>query len=196
MALPTLSTARARLLPRFAAAVKVARFKEIDTRLELSQMQLMVSFIAAVFFMLITPGPGVLTTAGIGSSFGYRPGLVFLIGLFIGTNLVALAVVSGLAAIVFSVPYIRNILLLASAGYLLYLAFRIATAGSQIRFIESARPPGLMGQDRTGIAPARLARADRASRAGGRGLPGFPQDNARHGGAERDRLQWTDDFAR
>ncbi|MGI9371874.1 MAG: LysE family translocator [Hyphomicrobiales bacterium] len=105
----------------------------------------MLTFATALFFMIITPGPGVLTTAGVGSAFGYRPGLIFLTGLFIGTNLVALAVVSGLAAIVFSVPVLRTVLLVASAAYLLYLAFRIATAGAQIRFIEKARPPGLMG---------------------------------------------------
>lgn len=105
----------------------------------------MLAFATALFFMIITPGPGVLTTAGVGSAFGYRPGLIFLTGLFIGTNLVALAVVSGLAALVFSVPFLRMVLLMASAAYLLYLAFRIATAGAQIKFIEKTRPPGLMG---------------------------------------------------
>ncbi|MGI9481184.1 MAG: LysE family translocator [Hyphomicrobiales bacterium] len=95
--------------------------------------------------MLITPGPGVLTTAGVGAGFGYRPALIFLIGLFIGTNLVALAVVSGLAAVMLSVPVVRTVLLTASAAYLLFLAFRIATAGSKIRFIEASRPPGMLG---------------------------------------------------
>ena len=32
----------------------------------------MLQFALAVFFLLITPGPGVLTTAGIGAAFGYR----------------------------------------------------------------------------------------------------------------------------
>jgi threonine/homoserine/homoserine lactone efflux protein len=118
---------------------------EIDSSVIVCNLHAMISFITAVFFMLITPGPGVLSTAGVGSGFGYRPGLVFLAGLFIGTNLVALAVVTGLAAIVFSVPYVRNLLLLASAAYLLYLAFRIATSGSKIAFIEASKPPGLMG---------------------------------------------------
>lgn len=104
----------------------------------------MIEFAAAVFFLLITPGPGVLTTAGIGSGFGYRPGLIFLAGLFIGTNLVALAAVSGLAATVFAVDGVRTALVFLSAGYLLYLAFRIAFSGSRIAFIEKQSPPGFV----------------------------------------------------
>ena len=104
----------------------------------------MLSFVAASFFLLITPGPGVLSTAGVGSGFGFKPGFRYLLGLFIGTNLVALAVVSGLAAVVFSVPNVRPILLMASAAYLVYLALRIALAGSRISFVESSRAPGII----------------------------------------------------
>lgn len=103
----------------------------------------MVAFFLAVFFLVITPGPGVLSTAGVGSAFGRAAGTRYVIGLFIGNNLVALAVVSGLAAIVFAVPIVRNMLLALSLAYLLYLAFRIATAGAKIAFIESARQPGI-----------------------------------------------------
>lgn len=103
----------------------------------------MLTFIAAVFFLLATPGPGVLSTAGVGSAFGARAGIRYVAGLFIGNNVVALAVISGLAALVLAVPGLRLILSLASTGYLLYLAFRIATAGSKIAFIEAAHQPGL-----------------------------------------------------
>ena len=40
-----------------------------------------------------------------------RAGLVYLIGLFLGTNLVALAVVGGYAALVLSIPYVRWVLM-------------------------------------------------------------------------------------
>ena len=103
----------------------------------------MLAFIAAVFFLLITPGPGVLSTAGVGAAFGKNAGLRYLIGLFIGTNLVALAVVSGLAAILFSLPWLRVALLVLSAIYLLSLAIRIAMSGSEIKFIKSAKQPGI-----------------------------------------------------
>lgn len=104
----------------------------------------MLTFAAAVFFLIITPGPGVLSTAGVGSAFGFRPGARYVLGLFIGTNLVALAVVSGLAAVILADPRIRTVLFFASTAYLLYLALRIALAGSRIAFIEASRPPGVM----------------------------------------------------
>jgi len=105
----------------------------------------MLTFTIAVFFLLITPGPGVLSTAGVGSAFGLRSGSRYIIGLFIGTNMVALAVISGLAAIVLARPEIRVVLLIASTCYLLYLATRIALSGSRIAFIETVKPPGIWG---------------------------------------------------
>lgn len=105
----------------------------------------MITFMAAVFFLIITPGPGVLSTAGVGSAFGYQAGLRYVGGLFVGTNLVSLAVVTGLAAIVLSVPVVRTVLLYASAGYLLYLALKIALSGSKIAFIKTEHPPGFIG---------------------------------------------------
>ena len=104
----------------------------------------MLSFAAAVFFLIVTPGPGVLSTAGVGSGFGFRAGLAYVAGLFLGTNLVALAVVSGIAAVVLAVPHLRTALVYASAAYLLYLAARIALAGSRIAFIEARRAPGFL----------------------------------------------------
>ncbi|MBO6776187.1 MAG: LysE family transporter [Marinibacterium sp.] len=103
----------------------------------------MLTFAAAVFFLIITPGPGVLSTAGVGSAFGARPGTRYVTGLWLGNNLVALAVVMGIAAVILADPRIRAVLFLASTAYLLYLALRIAMAGSKIAFIEAATPPGL-----------------------------------------------------
>lgn len=102
----------------------------------------MLSFALAVFLLIITPGPGVLSTAGVGAAFGTRAGIKYVIGLFVGTNLVAIAVVSGLAAMVFAIPMMRNILLVLSVAYLMYLAFRIAFAGAKIAFIEAENKPG------------------------------------------------------
>ncbi len=104
----------------------------------------LLGFVGAIFGLLITPGPGVLSTAGVGSGFGYRAGLRFLTGLFIGTNLVAFAVVSGIAAAVLAVPYLRTILMTATALYLIYLALKIALSGSKIAFIHAERAPGVI----------------------------------------------------
>ena len=103
----------------------------------------MLTFAAAVFFLIITPGPGVLTTAGVGSGFGFRAGMRYVVGLFIGTNLVALGVISGVAAVVLSVPAVRIVLAVASVAYLCYLAAKIAFAGSKIAFVEAKTAPGI-----------------------------------------------------
>lgn len=103
----------------------------------------MLTFAAAVFLLIVTPGPGVLSTAGVGAAYGFRPGLTYVTGLFIGTNLVLAAVITGLAAIVLSVPAVRWILMAASVAYLLYLAARIAFAGARIAFIEARSAPGI-----------------------------------------------------
>ena len=105
----------------------------------------MLTFALAVFFLLITPGPGVLTTAGVGAGFGRAAGLRFVAGLFVGTNLVALAVISGLAAVVLSVPEVRAILVWASAAFFVYLAAKIALSGARVGFIETASAPGFVG---------------------------------------------------
>jgi threonine/homoserine/homoserine lactone efflux protein len=100
-------------------------------------------FAAAIFFLIITPGPGVLSAAGVGSGFGYRAGVAYVAGLWCGNNLVAGLVISGTAATVLSYPGLRAVLLWGSAAYLLWLAAKIAFAGSKIAFIHSERAPGL-----------------------------------------------------
>ena len=102
----------------------------------------MIEFALAVFFLIVTPGPGVLSTAGVGSAFGYRPGLAYVAGLFAGNNVVAALVVSGIAAAALAVPWLRLVLSWGSVAYLAYLAARIAFAGSRIAFIRAETAPG------------------------------------------------------
>jgi threonine/homoserine/homoserine lactone efflux protein len=104
----------------------------------------MITFALAVFFLIITPGPGVLSVAGVGSAFGFGPGARYIGGLFVGTNLVAIAVVSGMATVIQANENIRAGLLIASALYLLYLAYRIAFAGTRIAFKEAPSAPGFL----------------------------------------------------
>ena len=105
----------------------------------------MLTFTLAVVFLMITPGPGVLSLAGVGAAFGYREGARYMTGLFIGHNLVSLAVVTGLAAIMLAHDGLRTVLGLASAAYLLFLAYKIAFAGAKVAFIIRPDPPGIKG---------------------------------------------------
>ncbi len=105
----------------------------------------MLTFAIAILFLVGTPGPGVLSLAGVGAAYGYRDGLRYMVGLFLGNLGVALAVLSGLAAVMFAVPGLRTVLAAASALYLLWLAYKIAFAGARVAFIERPAPPGILG---------------------------------------------------
>ena len=104
----------------------------------------MFAFALAVFLLIVTPGPGVLSAAGIGAAYGRGSGLKYVAGLCLGNFTVGLAVVTGLAAILYSVSLVRTVLAVASTLYLLCLAFRIATAGAKIAFIEAKSEPGYL----------------------------------------------------
>ena len=105
----------------------------------------MIAFVLAVFLLVVTPGPGVLSTAGVGAAFGWRQGLFYIAGLWAGTNLGGVAVISGLAAIILTEPLVRIVLLFASSSYLGYLALQIALAGTKIAFIQTAVPGFIAG---------------------------------------------------
>ena len=44
----------------------------------------MLVFATVSFLMFVTPGPGVLSLAGVGAAFGWRQGLLYMAGLFLG----------------------------------------------------------------------------------------------------------------
>ncbi len=100
----------------------------------------MFAFAFAVFLLLITPGPGVLSLAGVGTAYGWKKGIRYLGGLWIGNNLVSFIVISGLAALVLADPFVRNVLLFISATYLLLLAGKVAFAGSKVAFFHMTAP--------------------------------------------------------
>jgi threonine/homoserine/homoserine lactone efflux protein len=105
----------------------------------------MLTFTFAVFLLLITSEPGVLSLAGAGAAYGWRQEFRYLFGLFLGTNLVCFAVILGLATAVLADTIIRTMLLIKSVGYLVYLSLSIAIAGSKIAFIHITKPRVISG---------------------------------------------------
>ena len=105
----------------------------------------MIAFVLAIFLLILTPGPGVLSLAGVGAAFGWRQGIKYLIGLFIGYNIAFLAAIFGLSTIMLANPTVRTGLLFISVSYLGYLAIRIAFARTNISFINIPKPGLLTG---------------------------------------------------
>ena len=102
-------------------------------------------FAVAIFFLLVSPGPGVLSLAAVGSAFGPRSGLVYGTGLFLGSNAVMVAAAAGLAVVFDLYPVLRIVFTIVSSAYLLWLAARIAFAGAGVGFGAAESAPGVGG---------------------------------------------------
>lgn len=75
-----------------------------------------------------TPGPSTMAVTATGAAFGVRRSMGFVSGAVAGTVAVLLAVAMGVVALLMSIPGLAVVLTLASAAYILYLAWQIATA--------------------------------------------------------------------
>ena len=84
-----------------------------------------VPFLASMGF---TPGPNNILVASSGVNFGFRATVPHILGIAIGYPLMLLLVGIGLARIFVDVPQIHAVLKYACIAYLLYLAWRIASA--------------------------------------------------------------------
>lgn len=88
-----------------------------------------------------SPGPATLSIAGVGAAYGVRAGLPFLAGICVGTTVVLIAVATGVTGLVLSVPALSNAVTIAAALYILYLAWRIASAPVPGDANAETRPP-------------------------------------------------------
>ncbi|NDH60270.1 MAG: LysE family translocator [Alphaproteobacteria bacterium] len=89
---------------------------------------MLLSLIVASLLVMGSPGPSTISVTAVGAAFGLHRSIPYLAGLIAGTIAVLLAVATGLVAVLLAVPQLAPVLLAASAAYILYLAFRIATA--------------------------------------------------------------------
>ena len=103
----------------------------------------MITYIVISFLMMVTPGPGVLSLAAVGAGFGWKVGMMYLIGLFFGTNGVALFVVLGFKQFLFEIDGVEITFLLLSLSYLSFLSWRIATSDNKTGFKQSLKAPRL-----------------------------------------------------
>ncbi len=81
------------------------------------------------FVSSITPGPNNLMVLASGANFGLRRTLPHMLGIAGGFIAMILLVGAGLAQVFVEVPGANIVLRIAATAYMLYLAWRIATAG-------------------------------------------------------------------
>jgi threonine/homoserine/homoserine lactone efflux protein len=87
-----------------------------------------VLLVLAALPLMGSPGPATLSVAAASSAFGVRQALPYLAGIVAGTTAVLLMIAAGVGTIVLAVPGLKPVVALLAAGYILYLAYRIATA--------------------------------------------------------------------
>jgi threonine/homoserine/homoserine lactone efflux protein len=119
-----------------------------------------------------SPGPATLSTAAVGASFGARRGLPWLAGIVAGTAVVLGLIATGVTAAVLAVPTLKTAITVVAACYILYLAWRIATAPPLAQDSAAARVPAFPGGFLLAVANPKAFAAIGAVYAGHSVVPG------------------------
>ncbi len=90
---------------------------------------LLLPLIGFVVAATLTPGPNNIMLTASGVNFGFKRSLPHISGIIIGLPLMVLAVGLGLGQVFTVFPQLHEILKWAGSIYLLFLAWKIATAG-------------------------------------------------------------------
>lgn len=102
----------------------------------------------AAFPLMGSPGPATVSIAGVGTAYGFRAGVPYLLGIIGGTTVVLFLIATGVTALILSNPILITGLTILAGIYILYLAARIATApvGVQLAGAEAVPRfwPGLV----------------------------------------------------
>ncbi|TPN62376.1 LysE family translocator [Mesorhizobium sp. B1-1-1] len=88
----------------------------------------LVALMLAATAVMGSPGPATISVTAVGAAFGLRRSLSYALGVILGTITVLLVVASGVSAMLAAMPRLAPLLVAASAAYILYLAFKIASA--------------------------------------------------------------------
>lgn len=88
----------------------------------------LVALAAFAFVTTVTPGPNNLMLLASGANFGFKKTLPHMVGIVVGLSLLTLVVGGGLMALFEAYPILNTWLSILSAAYLLWLAWKIATA--------------------------------------------------------------------
>lgn len=99
-------------------------------------------FLASAAALLGSPGPGIAALLAVGRAEGWG-GLPFYAGLQLGLAIAFGATAVGLLSLLEAVPFVLRVMTLASAGYLIYLAYQIATipVGSTLQSAQVGSSP-------------------------------------------------------
>jgi threonine/homoserine/homoserine lactone efflux protein len=104
-----------------------------------------IAFFLFAFVAAITPGPSNLILASTGASVGVLRGLPSLLGVAAGMGLLMFLVTFGLGSLVHDSPILYQALKWGGVAFLLWLAWKIATARHSDTDPDDKRPVGFWG---------------------------------------------------
>jgi threonine/homoserine/homoserine lactone efflux protein len=110
------------------------------------------SLVLASAAIMGSPGPATISLVAVVAGYGVRRSLPYVSGLIVGSELVLVAVATGVTAAILAVPPIRSLLIVLSAAYILWLAYHIATAPPLPVQTAAADAPSLAGGTMLGFA--------------------------------------------
>lgn len=99
---------------------------------------ILTALLGFAFVATVTPGPNNLMLMASGANFGFRRTLPHMLGIVGGVSAMAFLVGAGLMALFDILPALNLVLEVVSVSYLLWLAFKIATAAP----VEERDPDG------------------------------------------------------
>jgi threonine/homoserine/homoserine lactone efflux protein len=114
------------------------KFKQTMT---LMNYELFTTLIAFAFVSSITPGPNNLMLMSSGANFGFKRTIPHMFGVGLGFVFMLILVGVGLMQLFDAYPLSHQILKVLSVIYLVYLAFKIATAAEPQSDIQSSATP-------------------------------------------------------
>ncbi len=91
-------------------------------------LDLFVALVVFSFVMAFTPGPNNIMLAASGVNFGFAHTIPHMAGVTLGFAILLVGCAAGLGLVLVAVPSLQVVLKIAGAVYILWLAFKVATA--------------------------------------------------------------------
>ena len=105
----------------------------------------LIAFVLAGFALTGSPGPATLSIAATAAAFGVQRGLPFMAGTISGILVVMVVTGSGVTGLVVALPGAAAAVGILAAAYMVYLAYRIATAPTLAEDSGRGSPPSFGG---------------------------------------------------
>lgn len=95
---------------------------------------------AFVLAGLFSPGPNVILITASGARFGFKPTLPHVLGVVVGVGITAGLTALGIGALLLAVPALEWALKTIASGWILYMAYKLATARPSAQPNPDERP--------------------------------------------------------